>query len=219
MKKLSLAAAFSLLLCTISNTVSYANHPVPKTEMVDETRTEQRHHARARGRVNRTLLQSDPNPCHGKRGLYLQECLVDLRNQGNWADDRGYRVRKLPTENRRTAALKARAKRQKGILVPRITGEYKNIQLDTPLRRTRFIPNEAIIDSIQKDKPLLQNRAVSGQRKIGTQQERWSASPQLCPRRKGIRLINCLNELGIEINKNTVDESTMKIWQNMQGGH
>jgi len=66
------------------------------------------------------------------------------------------------------------------------------------------------VDQSIQAKSLIRTRA-----KAGTSRKGDTLLP-LCNRRGGIRLINCLQAFGIEINKNTVDEETWEVWLEMQ---
>jgi hypothetical protein len=216
MKQITLYATCGLFLL---GTTVLPVHAEEQPALMNVMRTEERQTARARGRVNRTLLFSEENPCAGLQGLQKNECIRDLRIAGKWADSSGHRVRSFPAENRRLAALKARAKRRKGILIPRHIGENRNIDLRfTP--RERFRASTTLNTSFLREqtarRSLLPGRAKAGLRKAGTRTTSYTATRPLCGRREGISLINCLNALGIQINDRTTDEGTLEIWRSIQ---
>ena len=184
--------------------------------MPSSVRTDQRQEARARGRINRQFLKTQRNICTGKQGLQRQVCLMELRKMGSYSENRIAPRYLSPPESRRTAALRERARRQRSVLVPSITGKYERINLQKRIPRLPLQSNITIYQQKSSSGFLLRTRAKAGLRKVGTSGRSWNPTRQLCSGRKGIRLINCLIELRIEINDRTADRGTLDIWLQMQ---
>lgn len=172
-------------------------------------------------------LTSD-NPCGDITGLSLQFCLNEFRRDSSLREDiasrRDVRSARLMRGDvgRRAAVLRERATNRRstispfyiesrelhGVTDPRPAGERLN---EVSNARTRTISEMANRRAALRGRTanLLRSQVNAGNRKTAT-------SSPLCARRNGLRLIGCLLELGIEINRWTADEETLDIWENLR---
>jgi len=126
--------------------------------------------------------------------------------------------RQIPSEGRRSAALKERQRRKRSVLDSLVTEEIEATDLRQRRRPERQNLREGYKRLLRaerqrgKNEPILRARAAGGLRKAGTRDADYAGSHLLCVRRGGLLLITCLLEFGIEISDRTVDHETMEIW-------
>jgi len=104
-------------------------------------------------------------------------------------------------------SLQRRLKNQTSVLDDPATGKKVDLRARTLYRRN-LLRDRGSERSYAKtsDGPLVQVRTKAGDRKTAT-------SLPVCARRDGLRLIRCMQDMGVEINKETVDHDTWKIYQ------
>jgi hypothetical protein len=156
-----------------------------------------------RGTERNQMRAGEMNPCRTLRGQQLNMC---FRNARRVTEEPEKRV--VPFGERRIQALRSGQRRQRSVLVPRLSGRWETINL-APRNHTRARTLRGMMvpaDQSTQAQSLLRTRAKAGRNRDG------STSLPLCNRRDGMRLINCMLSFGIEITKDTVDRETWEIW-------
>lgn len=150
------------------------------------------------------------NPCMGLEGVEIRECAINANRMGSSTPSRKTELlRRRSTGGRRLAALLERMKRHEADLDSptnpgmRIDLTERLFQRGSLFQQRTGTPYEGTVDN-----PLLKVRTRAGDRKTG-------GEIPVCSRRDGLRLIYCMQELGIEISPETVDTETWKIYERL----
>lgn len=149
------------------------------------------------------------NPCSGLSGDEFRQCVIGANRMGSaTASRRTELLKRRSTGGRRLAALLERMQRKEADLDSPTNPGMRIDLTERMLQRGSILPQRGTPASYKgtADNPLLRVRTRSGDRKTG-------GEIPVCSRRDGLRLIYCMQELGIEISPETVDPETWKIYE------
>ncbi|MBT3835200.1 hypothetical protein HOF56_03030 [Candidatus Peribacteria bacterium] len=165
------------------------------------------------------------NPCTGKKGLSLHACMNSIRKENvpraNISDRRDIRAARILNRNSRANMLKERA-RSRNKLSPfeiyreNINGRTDSRSAEERLHSASGDSRTKTLRSISERRRALRSQTVDLKKSQSASGNRKTATKApVCVRRDGIRLINCLLDNGIEINRWTADEETIEIWKKL----
>lgn len=167
-------------------------------------------------KVNRTphpsiqsIRHARKNPCLGMYGTDLRVCVQ--RNNARVQEMESRRTKMLKrssTFGRRLLSIQNRLKsRTSSLDAPATPGKKVDLRARTLYRRNLLRERGAERSYAKtKEGPLVRVRTQAGDRKT-------AIGLPVCSRRDGLRLIHCMQEMGVEINEETVDDDTWKIYQ------
>ena len=199
MQKSFIVTLSSLFIAGLSVTTGYAVETAQEVRFSSETESE----AAMRNELT--------NPCMGLEGVEIRECAIDANRMGSaTASRRTELLKRRSTGGRRLAALLERMKRKEADLDSPTNPGMRIDLTERLLQRGTILPARGTSASYEGtvDNPLLRVRTRAGDRKTG-------GEIPVCSRRDGLRLIYCMQELGIEISPETVDIETWKIYERL----
>lgn len=199
MQKSFIITLSSLLVAGFFVATGYAEETAQEVRFSSETESE----AAMRNELT--------NPCMGLEGVKIRECAIDANRMGSSTPSRKTELlRRRSTGGRRLAALLERMKRHEADLDSPTNPGMRIDLTERALQRGNLLPERGSPASYEgtADNPLLKVRTRTGDRKTG-------GEIPVCSRRDGLRLIYCMQELGIEISPSTVDPETWKIYERL----
>ena len=213
---ISLSALFALLIFT-APAIAEDNQVVPDEELPtlyeaveDEEPVEEEKEIKKR--TPRPSLQSirhaRKSPCLGMHGVALRRCIQINNQKVKKEESRRTQMLKRSSAGRRIMSLQNRLKNRTSVLdAPATPGKKVDLRVRT-LRRMNLLRDRGSERSYANtsDGPLIRVRAKAGDRKTAT-------SLPVCARRDGLRLIRCMQDMGVEINEETVDKDTWGIYK------
>ncbi|HLC76447.1 MAG TPA: hypothetical protein VJB82_05030 [Candidatus Peribacterales bacterium] len=152
------------------------------------------------------------NPCAGKLGSELRACIMDANRKNlNYGSRKTQILKNRGASSRRISALSVRAKEKKSFSdSPVDPGMRVDLteRVITPTRLIEYLGNPDRYERI-KSGPLIRRRStpVEGRQFFGT--------APICSRRDGLQLIQCLQDLGVEVSPETVDPRTYDIYERL----
>jgi len=166
------------------------------------------------------------NPCTGKKGLSLYACMNSLRKENSTREDisdrRDVRAARLLNRRSRSNMLRERARGNNKLSPFDIYKEDINGRTDSRSSTERLHDasgksRDNTLNRILKRRKALRDKTIELRKSQASSGNRKTATTApACTRRDGIRLINCLLDHGIEINRWTADEETMEIWEKLK---